>query len=179
MEHPTYPNVLHALATVGARPVPVSMGPEPDGELGSGAVTAAVRDAAPRLAYLIPDFQNPTGAQLDAAGRQRLVELARRTGTTLLIDESLAELNLDVPRRAAGRRARGRRLAAGADRRLGEQDGLGRAAGGLDPDLGGHGPQAVRDPGVDGPGRSDPGPAGGRPGCWPTSSRSWPAAGSS
>ena len=56
-----------------------------------------MRDAAPRLAYLIPDFQNPTGGQLDAAGRQRLVELARRTGTTLVIDETLAELNLDVP----------------------------------------------------------------------------------
>jgi DNA-binding transcriptional MocR family regulator len=102
VEHPTYPNVLHALANVGARPVPVSMGPHPDGAWSARGwdielITAAVRDAAPRLAYLIPDFQNPTGAQLDAAGRSRLVELARRTGTTLLVDESLAELNLDVP----------------------------------------------------------------------------------
>jgi DNA-binding transcriptional MocR family regulator len=97
VEHPTYPNVLHALANVGARPVPVSMGPEPDGVWDLDLMTAAVRDAAPRLAYLIPDFQNPTGALLDAAGRERLVELARRTGTTLLIDESLAELRLDGP----------------------------------------------------------------------------------
>ena len=97
VEHPTYPNVLHALTNVGARPVPVSMGPEPDGAWDLELITAAVRDAAPRLAYLIPDFQNPTGAQLAAADRQRLVELARRTGTTLLIDESLAELHLDVP----------------------------------------------------------------------------------
>ena len=57
-------------------------------------MTAAVRDAAPRLAYLIPDHQNPTGALLDAAGRERLVALARRTGTPLLIDETLAELTL-------------------------------------------------------------------------------------
>jgi DNA-binding transcriptional MocR family regulator len=95
VEHPTYPNVLHALTNLGARPVPVPMGPPPDGwdlEL----LTAAIRDAAPRLAYLIPDFQNPTGAQLGADARGRLVELARRTGTTLLIDESLAELHLDV-----------------------------------------------------------------------------------
>ncbi len=97
VEHPPYPNVLHAVATLGARPVPVSMGPGPDGAWDLELITAAVRDAAPRLAYLIPDFQNPTGAQLDPAGRERLVELARRTGTTLLIDESLAELNLDVP----------------------------------------------------------------------------------
>jgi len=57
-------------------------------------VTAAVRDAAPRLAYLVPDHQNPTGALLDGAGRERLVALARRTGTPLLIDETLAELTL-------------------------------------------------------------------------------------
>jgi hypothetical protein len=43
---------------------------------------------------LIPDHQNPTGALLDAAGRERLVALARRTGTPLLIDETLAELTL-------------------------------------------------------------------------------------
>jgi DNA-binding transcriptional MocR family regulator len=97
VEHPTYPNVLHALANLGARPVPVPVGPLPGHAWDLDLLTAAVRDAAPRLAYLIPDFQNPTGAQLDAAGRGRLVELARRTGTTLLIDETLAELNLDVP----------------------------------------------------------------------------------
>lgn len=96
VEHPTYPNALTALAAAGARAVPVPMGPEPspwDVDL----LTAAVRDAGPRLAYLIPDFQNPTGALLDAAGRERLVDLARRTGTPLVIDETLAELNLDGP----------------------------------------------------------------------------------
>jgi len=60
-------------------------------------VTAAVRDAAPRLAYLVPDHQNPTGALLDGAGRERLVALARRTGTPLLIDETLAELTFVGP----------------------------------------------------------------------------------
>jgi DNA-binding transcriptional MocR family regulator len=56
-----------------------------------------VRDVAPRLAYIVPDFQNPTGALLDAPGRERLVDLTRRTGTPLLIDETLAELALDGP----------------------------------------------------------------------------------
>ena len=69
-------------------------------------VTAAMRDAAPRLAYLVPDHQNPTGALLDGAGRERLVALARRTGTPLLIDETLAELTLvgssEVPVAAHG-----------------------------------------------------------------------------
>ena len=54
--------------TCGARPVPVPMGPGRPGRTAwdLDLLTAAVRDAAPRLAYLIPDFQNPTGAQLDA-----------------------------------------------------------------------------------------------------------------
>ena len=37
VEHPTYPNVLHALANVGARPVPVSMGPATGRRLGPRA----------------------------------------------------------------------------------------------------------------------------------------------
>jgi len=99
VEHPTYPNALEAVHTRGARCVPVPLAPD---SVGADAwdldlVTAAVRDAAPRMAYLIPDHQNPTGALLDTAGRERLVALARRTGTPLLIDETLAELALDGP----------------------------------------------------------------------------------
>jgi DNA-binding transcriptional MocR family regulator len=98
VEHPTYPNALVTLATRGARPVPVPMG-QPDGTAtwDLELLTSAVRDAAPRLAYLIPDHQNPTGAQLDAAGRERLVALARHTGTPLLVDETLTELGLEAP----------------------------------------------------------------------------------
>jgi hypothetical protein len=93
VEHPTYPNALAAITGRGARPVPVPMVDGWDLDL----LTATVRDAAPRLAYLIPDLQNPTGAVLPAADRERLVALARRTGTPLLVDETLAELWLDDP----------------------------------------------------------------------------------
>lgn len=99
VEHPTYPNAIDAITARGARPVPVPMGASPDGT-GSwdlDLLTAAVRDAAPRLAYVIADFQNPTGGVLPAADRERLVDLSRRTGTTLLVDETLAELALDGP----------------------------------------------------------------------------------
>jgi DNA-binding transcriptional MocR family regulator len=99
VEHPTYPNALDAVTARAARAVPVPMGPHADGT-GSwdlDLLTGVIRDVAPRLAYLIPDFQNPTGALLDDAGRGRLVDLARRTGTPLIVDETLAELRLDGP----------------------------------------------------------------------------------
>jgi DNA-binding transcriptional MocR family regulator len=99
VEHPTYPNALDAVRARGARCVPVPLEPTAAGASAwdLDLVTAAVRDAAPRLAYLVPDHQNPTGALLDGAGRERLVALARRTGTPLLIDETLAELTLTGP----------------------------------------------------------------------------------
>lgn len=97
VEHPTYPNAIDAMHTRGARPVPVPLAHDTAGPRAwdLDLFTAAVRDAAPRLAYLMPDHQNPTGARLDGPGRARLVELARRTGTTLLVDETVAEVALD------------------------------------------------------------------------------------
>ena len=94
---------------------------------------ATLRQAAPRLAYLIPDHHNPTGLSLPEADRERLVALARATRTPLVIDEAIAELHLDGdPPPVAGRRAR----PGGRDRdhdRLDEQGVLGRAADRLDP----------------------------------------------
>ncbi len=91
VEQPTYPNALEAFRRTGARLVPFPVTTEGwDLDL-LGETLAAVR---PRLAYLQPDFQNPTGALLDERGREQLVAAARRSGTLLLIDETHAELDL-------------------------------------------------------------------------------------
>jgi DNA-binding transcriptional MocR family regulator len=94
VEHPTYPNALDAVRARGARPVPVPLALGTTDAWDLDLVTATVRDAAPRLAYVVPDHHNPTGAVLDPQGRERLVALARRTSTPLLVDETLAELTL-------------------------------------------------------------------------------------
>ncbi|SDC92710.1 aminotransferase-like domain-containing protein [Actinokineospora iranica] len=66
--------------------------------LGAGwdldGVEAALRQAAPRLAYFVVDFQNPTGRRLDAAGRERLAAALRRGRTPAVVDETLVELDL-------------------------------------------------------------------------------------
>jgi len=94
VEHPTYPNALDAIRVRGGRPVPVQLAA--DG-WDLDQLTAGVRDAAPRLAYLIPDFQNPTGHLMSGDDREAVIALARRTGTTLVVDETLSELPLSVP----------------------------------------------------------------------------------
>jgi DNA-binding transcriptional MocR family regulator len=91
VEHPTYPSALDAIRAVGARPVPVALLP---GGWDLAMHAATLRQAAPRLAYLIPDHHNPTGLTLPAAERAELVALARATRTPLVIDEAIAELHL-------------------------------------------------------------------------------------
>jgi hypothetical protein len=92
VEHPTYPNALDAIAREHAKAVPIGfVGADWDLE----AMAAAVRDACPRLIYLIPDYQNPTGRTMSQEQRAEVVALSRRTRTPLLIDETMAEIALD------------------------------------------------------------------------------------
>ena len=95
VECPTYPLALDAIRAAGRVLGPVGL-PGPD----AGAVppwdleliAATMRQTAPRLAYLMPDFQNPTGALMDANTRASIMALARAAGTVLLIDESFRDV---------------------------------------------------------------------------------------
>ncbi|WP_336208894.1 MocR-like transcription factor YczR [Nonomuraea sp. LPB2021202275-12-8] len=92
VESPTYPHALDAVRLRGARIVPVGISHEGwQVEL----VTSAMRQSAARLAYLMPDFQNPTGAFMDDATRAAVTAAARRADTVLLVDETWSELELE------------------------------------------------------------------------------------
>lgn len=90
IEQPTYPNAIEAVRGAHAVPVPVAMA---DDGWDLDGVEATIRQAAPRLAYLIVDFQNPTGHRLDAEGRRRLGAALRRARTPVVVDETLVELD--------------------------------------------------------------------------------------
>ncbi len=94
VEQPTYPHAIDAARAAGARPVPVPTGA---GGTDLDLLESTVRQVAPRLVYLVPDHHNPTGASLDAEGRARVRDLARRTGTVVAGDEVLTDLTLDGP----------------------------------------------------------------------------------
>ena len=92
VESPGYPNAQAALARVGARHVAVPM--DVDG-WDLDAIGRMVKGARPRLAYLIPDFQNPTGNLMSNVQRERYAALLGRAGTVAVVDESHAQLRLD------------------------------------------------------------------------------------
>ncbi|WP_217184139.1 PLP-dependent aminotransferase family protein [Streptomyces sp. AC495_CC817] len=98
VEQPTFPHALEALHRHGYRllPTPVDV---------DGWDTAHLSDLLlsrrPHVAYLIPDFHNPTGATLPEAERSRLAATARSAGTHLIVDETTAELDIDRGRAPA------------------------------------------------------------------------------
>ncbi len=91
-ESPTYPNAIATLTHCGARLMGVDAlrdGADPEG------LTTTLRQVAPRVAYLIPDFHNPTGVLLGDGGRAEVADALGRSRTTAIIDESMVALALD------------------------------------------------------------------------------------
>jgi DNA-binding transcriptional MocR family regulator len=110
-ESPTYPHALDALRRAGARLVPSGVGGDP------GLMAGALRQAAVRLAYVIPDFQNPTGRLMPEESRAALVAAARDAGAYVVTDETFAELAVDevtMPRPLAAHDIDGRVISIGS-----------------------------------------------------------------
>ncbi|GGZ55944.1 GntR family transcriptional regulator [Streptomyces subrutilus] len=93
-ENPTYANALDALRRAGLRTGSIAVS---DAGWDMEIAESTLRQTVPRLAYTIPDFQNPTGALMPEEQRLRLLAATRRTGTWLVVDETIADIALDVP----------------------------------------------------------------------------------
>lgn len=92
VESPVYPNATLAIRHSGAR---LTASPvDPDG-WDLDAVAATLRQTSPTLAYLIPDFQNPTGHLMTNAQRERYAAALRRSRTVGVVDEAHQALGLD------------------------------------------------------------------------------------
>lgn len=93
LETPTYPNALVAVRRSGLRPVAYPIDPlgwEPE------SLELALRQGGARMAYLVPDFQNPTGRLMSASERVAVADVMHRTGTVPVVDETFVELGLDA-----------------------------------------------------------------------------------
>ncbi len=105
VELPSYPAALDALRAARCR---LKFVPVTTGGWDLTAFEAIVRSENPALAFLIPDFQNPTGALMDSATRELVIGRLSRAGVMTVIDETFAGLSLDerespMPAAAAGR----------------------------------------------------------------------------
>ena len=101
VEHPSYPNALDAIRAAGCRAIPVAFtaahsdGGPPALAWDMHALRTAMMQQRPKVAYVVPDFHNPTGQLMPDLQRRQLVRAAAAAGTVLVVDETLRELNLD------------------------------------------------------------------------------------
>ncbi|GLX39649.1 putative GntR-family regulatory protein [Streptomyces roseochromogenus] len=92
-ENPTYANALDALRHARLRTASFAVS---DRGWDMDVAESTLGQTVPRLAYVIPDFHNPTGALMPEPQRLRLLAAARAAGTWLVVDETIADIALDV-----------------------------------------------------------------------------------
>ncbi|MRS15659.1 aminotransferase class I/II-fold pyridoxal phosphate-dependent enzyme [Enterobacteriaceae bacterium RIT691] len=94
VDNPTYPLAIAAIQGASCRPVGVSL---PQQGWDVDGLRATFAQTAPRLAYLMPDFHNPTGRCMDSETRQKIADLSAQTRTTLVVDETMVDLWYNAP----------------------------------------------------------------------------------
>jgi DNA-binding transcriptional MocR family regulator len=94
VEDLTYPGAIEAFTAAEAQVVGVPLTPA---GVDLDALDRMVARLRPRLVFLIPSANNPTGVTMPALARQRLAEMAGRWETVVIDNESLAETWLDEP----------------------------------------------------------------------------------
>lgn len=97
LDSPTYPGALGATSAARARAVPVAL----DGGWDIASWTEAVRRNRPRVAYLIPDFHNPTGLLMPTEQRLLLAAVLADGGVVPIVDETPVELDFGEAQAAA------------------------------------------------------------------------------
>ena len=95
VEEPTYYLIGRIFLDHGLKVVGV---PTDNDGLDVDSLELMLRDGhRPRLIYVIPAYQNPTGATLTAQRRYRLIQLAQRYGFTIIADEVYQLLHYGPP----------------------------------------------------------------------------------
>ena len=100
VETPTYPHAVDALRAAGARLVGVSVTTGDGWDL--DRAEQAFARTLPVMAYLMPDFQNPTGRSMTPEERDALLLAGERAGSVIVLDETTADLDIDRPPVASG-----------------------------------------------------------------------------
>jgi DNA-binding transcriptional MocR family regulator len=92
VESPTYPNAIATFRRSGTRVV--GAGVDPTG-WDTEALKATIRQVAPSVAFVIPDFHNPTGMLMSDEQRAELGRALGQARATTIVDETLVEMAID------------------------------------------------------------------------------------
>ena len=92
VENPTFLGALQAIRTYHANIVPVE---SDENGIIPESLEAAMKAHKPKLAYIIPTFQNPTGTTLSIERRKRVAELAAKYGVVIAEDDPYRDLRYD------------------------------------------------------------------------------------
>ncbi len=92
VERPTYDRTLLSLRKRGARIHAVELQPDGIDTDALGRLLEGPTGAKPKLAHIIPNFQNPAGYTLSAAKRRTLLWLAAEHGFVVFEDDPYVEL---------------------------------------------------------------------------------------
>ncbi|MEJ8660436.1 PLP-dependent aminotransferase family protein [Streptomyces sp. MS1.AVA.4] len=89
VENPTYLAALQCFTYAGARVVPV---PTDDQGIDVEALARIMAEERPKLLYLVPTFQNPTGHTLPLERRRSVARIAAERGLWIAEDDPYGEL---------------------------------------------------------------------------------------
>ena len=95
VEQPTYLGALQAYEPY--EPSYVSLASDAEGPTPESIASLPTRAPGTRFAYLLPNFQNPTGGQISDARRGALVAAAQQAGVPILEDNPYGEIWFDEP----------------------------------------------------------------------------------
>ncbi len=103
VESPGFANVLAALRNHGARVLEVAV--DADGlDVAAASRLITLSGTSPKLFFVVPNFQNPSGVTLSRERREALIELAAAHGSVVIEDDPYRELRYrgeDLPPIAA------------------------------------------------------------------------------
>jgi 2-aminoadipate transaminase len=92
VESPTYTNGTGVIAGYGGEVLEV---PTDEDGLNVEALRELASGREPKMIYVIPNFQNPSGVTLSLERREQLVELARSWGSVILEDDPYRQLRFE------------------------------------------------------------------------------------
>jgi 2-aminoadipate transaminase len=91
VESPTYLGAIQAWNAYGAEYVAV---PSDENGIQTDALEEGLR-TGPKFIYILPNFQNPTGATIPLDRRMKLIELADRYGVPIIEDDPYGQLRFE------------------------------------------------------------------------------------